>query len=688
MSDAARPEKKNKISWRGGLYLVGPDPLTSVFYASGLLIAAGVGYASPIFIIGLYALLFVLAPIYIEAVLMTLSNGGTYNMIRTALQKMPLASMGGAAVVGIVTSVSYIATAIVSEMAFSHYLLSLTHWAEEGHQVYIGVILSALPSLGFGLWVMWKERMRVVRTIGITTLLALALCSVMPDIIVVMLNPVILLYILNNQGLRESVQVSQVIFLTHLVIMGTVIVLGVMYIITHGFPLDLLLNGSAAILPDGTKTMLPGMSGLTVALVIAGVGNAILGASGVESVMQIPEELDDPREAVPKIYNWMLSILLGFGGLVTLMIFFILNAEELATGKDYLVSMVGHKAMWYVTGSASAAEIFKTIIVIDAALTLIGATNTSFAGIRGLWVTMAKDHLLPRMFLKTDPKLDTHKNIHILFLVGIAVLAWASGANHTELEHWYSGTFGAVLLSGIIGIVLLRYFQPDAPRPYRAPWDIKVFNTEIPIAAFVGLVVVGGALVSLYLSARTHIESLQQLLYYLFMLVVIVIAYYVHPSWIRAWSRYKDQILLDHRKALNIEKQRAVSVCVGGYRAYERVYNMLEYAVMHQYRHLVVMHVTESTDRTMVINPHDDSSRYMRLPGVNARRILETLTTLPEVDDVELHFVLLPQEVHVKWQDTVTEFLQDTPEIHFVAVGPGEALDDSSYARVLVINTD
>ena len=58
---SARPEGRTKISWRGGLFLVGPDPLTSLFYASGLLVTAGVGYASPLFIIGLYALLFLLA---------------------------------------------------------------------------------------------------------------------------------------------------------------------------------------------------------------------------------------------------------------------------------------------------------------------------------------------------------------------------------------------------------------------------------------------------------------------------------------------------------------------------------------------------------------------------------------------------------------------------------------------------
>ena len=686
-----------KISWRGGLYLVGPDPLTSLFYASGLLLAAGVGYASPLFIIGLYALLFVLAPIYVEAVLMTLSNGGTYNMVRTALQKLPIASMGSSAVVGIITSVSYVATAIVSLLSFSHYLMALTHWAPATFHVHVGVIYSAVPSLGFGLWVMWGERWRVVRTVLITSVIALALSPMLPEIVVVMLNPVILLFTLNNQGLKESVQVSKIIFLAHLVIMGIFIFFGAGYVIKQAFwavdteaarsGLDLILNGATASI-DGSALFLPGLTGLTVAIAIAGVGNAILGASGVESVMQIPEELDDPKTAVPKIYRWMLSILLGFGGLVTIMIFLVLNPTELATGRDFLVSMAGHKAVLEVTGSSLFAEVFKAIIVVDAALTLIGATNTSFAGIRGLWVTMAKDQLLPRLFLRTDEKLNTHKNIHLFFLFAIGLFAISAGADLEVLGHWYGGTFGLVLLSGVVGIVLLRYFQADMHRPYRAPWDITIAGTKIPFAAFVGAVVVGGALVSLYIAAEQDVMSLRQLLTYLFVMVVIVIAYYAHPSWVRAWTKYRDEILSDQIGGLDLEKQRAVAVCVGGYRAYERVFYMLEYAVMQQYSNLLVLHVSNSVDRMMVVDPHDTATRYTQIPGLNARRILETLSTLPRIEEVKMRLLILPLEDQPSWQDSVKEFLQRTPEVHFVAIGPGETLEDSSYARVIVINAD
>ena len=677
MSEPFVPEVKKKISWRDGLFLVGPDPLTSLFYASGLLLAAGVGYASPLFIIGLYALLFVLAPLYVEAVLMTLSNGGTYNMIRTALQKLPFSNMTAAAVVGVITSVSYIATAIVSLLSFSYYVLALTHWVDS-YSVPLGVVYSAIPSLGFGLWVMWSRRLTVLRTVLITSLVAIVLSPFLPRAVVVMMNPIILLFTLNNQGLRESVAVSRVIFLFHLGVMAVFIALGLVYAFGHGFDFGLIMSGT------GTLT---GLNGLTIAIIIAGLGNAILGASGVESVMQIPEELDDPKTAVPKIYRWMLSILLLFGGAVTLMIFVVLDPTELRTGQDFLVSMAGRKAMASITGSVLLGTVFETIIVIDAALTLIGATNTSFAGIRGLWVTMAKDHLMPRFFLRTDRELGTHRNIHIVFLLGIALLAIGAHADIEVLGHWYGGTFGLVLFSGVIGIVLLRYFLPHAPRPYRAPFNVPIAGFQVPFGAFVGFVFVGGALISLHLSARPDVEQLGVLLTYLLVLVVIVIAYYGHPRWMRAWNRYREEILLEHRGELRLNRERAVAVCVGGFRARERILFMLEYAAMQQYSHLVVLHVSDSTDHVSVFDPYDSATRYLEIPGLNARRILETLATVPNIEEVQTHFVVIPLSNHKTWQDAVNTFLSEVPEIHFVATGPGEQLD-AQLAKVLVINTD
>ena len=57
-----------------------------------------------------------------------------------------------------------------------------------------------------------------------------------------------------------------------------------------------------------------------------------------------------------------------------------------------------------------------------------------------------------------------------------------------------------------IAVVALRYRQPDRPRPYRAPWNVRVRGREIPLTAVVGAVGTAAAFASvlvLHTEART-----------------------------------------------------------------------------------------------------------------------------------------------------------------------------------------
>ena len=92
--------------------------------------------------------------------------------------------------------------------------------------------LAAIPSAGFGVWVMPKKWRATLLTVGGTSVLAIALSPIFPASVVVMLPPVILLFILNNEGLKESVRVSRTIFLINLVVMGVTIAFGVVWLAT------------------------------------------------------------------------------------------------------------------------------------------------------------------------------------------------------------------------------------------------------------------------------------------------------------------------------------------------------------------------------------------------------------------------------------------------------------------------
>ncbi|MCA9694693.1 MAG: amino acid permease [Myxococcales bacterium] len=658
MSEEGHERPEARLSWREGLFLVGPDPLTSPYYASGFLLLAGVGYATPVFQIGLYLLLFLLAPLYIEAVLLTLSNGGTYVMTRYALGHLGKLAIGAAALVGVIISFSYVATAIVSLLSYSDYVMSLVREiARPGARVSAAVGLSAIPSIAFGVWVMPRKWRRITLTVLVTSALAIVLSSFLSAGAVVMFAPLILLFILNNEGLKESVKVSKTIFLINLGVMSLTILCGLVYLILHGANFDALIHGAA--LPAGVELpthddghgidtgFLPGLALIGAPLVLAGVGSSILGASGVESVMNIPEELENPRRDVPRIYMWMLSILLAVGGSVCLLLFLVLPPEVLVAHHGELLAVLGRHVVEGVTGSSTLAGIWQIVIVANAALMLIGATNTGFAGARGLWRTMARDDLLPRALL-TPNQNGAFERIHWLMLIAAFLLAIQADWTLPKLERWYGATFALVMFSGMVAFILLRKFKADDRRVYTAPWNIPALGTRLPVGALIGLAVLSYALLSMWSANRVHIDELRSLVTIALVLVGLVILSYNHRPLIRAAYNYYRRVIETVESTAIETQDRTIVVAVGSVRIGRLLDKAIDLARKQSvasgipYRQVVVFHMTRSVRSEHVYRVRRDSVRPVGVEGSTVRIFSEITELAP--DDMTVYLALVPNE--------------------------------------------
>ena len=650
-----------RLTWKEGLFLVGPDPLTSPYYSSGALILAGVGYATPGFQIGLYAMLFLLAPLYIEAVLLTLSNGGTYVMTRYALSHLGKLATIAAAVVGVVISFSYVATAIVSLLSYSGYVGSLVKGVGDAQTV-AAIGLSAIPSMAFGVWVMpqrWRQTVIVVTGVSV---LAIALSPIFPSGVVVMLAPLMLLFMLNNEGLKESVQVSKTIFLINLGVMGVTILFGLVWLLLNDFGhYENFLDGHAfraaveaeqgaeAAHPaaEGHATIgnLPGFATLGFALIPAALGSSILGASGVESVMNIPEELERPRADVRKIYMWMLSILLAIGGSLALLVFLVLPPKELVGAAGYLLAVLGRTTMADVTGDPLIGDIWNVVIVANAALMLIGATNTGFAGARGLWVTMARDNLLPRLVLDTNER-GAFSRIHLLMLIGVFMLCWEGGADSEILERWYGATFGLVMFSGVIAFILLRKFKAADRRIYSAPWNITLGGLRVPIAAPIGVAFLSFALLGLYDKYSEQIMDLRSLLVTVALLVGAVLLGYNHRPLIRAVHTYFRRTVETVEGEAIETGERTIVVAVASVRMTRLIEQAIELARAQTrttgipYTQIVVFHMTATVKREQVYRVERNSLRPAGVEG-NIVRIHTELTERAP-DDMKMFLALVP----------------------------------------------
>jgi amino acid transporter len=665
---APTSDERPKLSWKEGLYLVGPDPLTSPYYSSGALIVAGVGYATPLFQIGLYGLLFLLAPLYIEAVLLTLSNGGTYVMTRYALSRLGKWAVLAAAVVGVVISFSYVATAIVSLLSYSDYVMSLV--SREGGGTAAAIGLSAIPAAVFGIWVMPGQWRKTAWTVVVTSLLALAFSTVFPAGVVVMLAPLLLLFSLNNFGLKESVQVSKTIFLINLVVMGVTIVAALLYLLIHGGHYSHLLDGVQLPEPDPSHashsvTSLPGFRTLSVALIPAALGSSILGASGVESVMNIPEELERPRTDVRRIYRWMLSILLAIGGSLAILVFLVLSPEQLVGASGYLLAVLGKTSVAGVTGLPVAGDIWNIVIVANAALMLIGATNTGFAGARGLWVTMARDNLLPRSVLNLNERGAFHR-IHLLMLVAIFLLCYQGGADVEILERWYGATFGLVMFSGVVAFVLLRRYKGADRRLYVAPFNVNWRGTQVPIAAFIGIAFLAFALLGLYTRYAEQIMDLRALLASVGLMIGAVVLGYNHRTLIRRAYRYFQRTIESEENDVIEAEGRTILVAVGSVRTGALIRRAIEVARAQSrttgkpYRQVVVFHMTRAVRQEYVYRVRRDSIRPAGIEG-NLVRIFTEMTEVapPEMD---MFLALVPNKDPSR--DTLSAAMDELVDFH------------------------
>jgi basic amino acid/polyamine antiporter, APA family len=119
-----------------------------------------------------------------------------------------------------------------------------------------------------------------------------------------------------------------------------------------------------------------------------------------------------------------------------------------------------------------------------AATILFIATNAGIIGVSRLVYSMGLHRQLPDALRRLHPRFRTPW-IGILIFGGVAMLTILPG-QAAFLGNMYA--FGAMLSFTIahVAVMRLRATQPDVPRPYRGPWNLRIGNYDLPLFALVG----------------------------------------------------------------------------------------------------------------------------------------------------------------------------------------------------------
>jgi APA family basic amino acid/polyamine antiporter len=132
------------------------------------------------------------------------------------------------------------------------------------------------------------------------------------------------------------------------------------------------------------------------------------------------------------------------------------------------------------------ADTLKYTVAAAAALTLIAAARSAMLGLSRLAFSLATNRQIPSGLGRLHPQRATP-----FVLIGIAAAAAGALVIPGDLDFLFGiFAFGAMLAFTIahLSICVLRYREPDRPRPYRMPGGVRVRGGVLPLPALLGAV--------------------------------------------------------------------------------------------------------------------------------------------------------------------------------------------------------
>jgi APA family basic amino acid/polyamine antiporter len=299
---------------------------------------------------------------------------------------------------------------------------------------------------------------------------------------------------LNIRGLRESASLNIFLAITDLLTQIALVILGAALI----FDPSILINQvHLGIAPTWTE-------------VVFALSISMVAYTGIETVSNMAEEARDPGHDIPKTVNYVLLAVLGIFAGISIISLIALPVTRDAAGHFSTALGTTYKAdpVLGIVSALPLGDVLQTALRYYvgglAGTILVIATNAGLIGISRLSWSLAEHRQLPLAFARVHSKYRTPWFTIVVFSA-LAMLLLLPGKTDF-LGNLYS--FGAMLSFTIahVSVVALRFREPDRPRPYRVPWNVRFRGRDLPLTAVLGALGTFAAWVSvvvLHKEART-----------------------------------------------------------------------------------------------------------------------------------------------------------------------------------------
>jgi APA family basic amino acid/polyamine antiporter len=269
-------------------------------------------------------------------------------------------------------------------------------------------------------------------------------------------------------GGRESSGARRALSLVDLATQGLLIVVGA----------ALVLNPSTLVENVEFGSFAP-TDGLLVALPLA-----VAAFAGIEALSNLAEETREPARTIPRAAN---RVVLAAVTVYVCLPVVALSALPVSGGSTELATTYAAKPVVGVVeqlGLGSFTEPVAVYVGLLAAAVLLAAANAGLIGVSRLSYAMGRYRQLPGPLGRLHHRFKTPFVAIALFgLVGVLLVL---PGDADLLIRLYA--FG-VLLSYTLAhasLVRLRRKDPDAARPWRSPFNVRLRGASVPLAAIVG----------------------------------------------------------------------------------------------------------------------------------------------------------------------------------------------------------
>jgi APA family basic amino acid/polyamine antiporter len=134
-------------------------------------------------------------------------------------------------------------------------------------------------------------------------------------------------------------------------------------------------------------------------------------------------------------------------------------------------------------------DALRFYVGITGALILLAAVTTSISGFSRLAYSLGEHGQLPRSFGRLSRRAHVSPQaIGFAAVISSAIVIWTAFLKHDVAFLASIFSFGVLLAftAAQLAVIKMRIDEPDLPRPYRAPFNVRVRGADIPLPAVIG----------------------------------------------------------------------------------------------------------------------------------------------------------------------------------------------------------